>query len=240
MRKPMIALSSRLRKDSNTNRIFYDNESYYEFIRLGGGIGSVVHATCIEDAKEIAQYFDGLLLTGGEDVHPSLYHEENSKSDPIDIDIENSDRYLYFAFKELNKPILGICRGIQIINVLEGGSLIQDIQDYDSSKLNHSQATYEPPIGLHDYAHQCNFVEDSILYSIFNETHLVNSFHHQAIKTLAEGFKATAYSEDGLIEGIEKDNIIAVQWHPERLTQDEAHLNIAKYFIQKCISNLKY
>ncbi len=240
MRKPMIALSSRLRKDPNTNRIFYDNESYYEFIRLGGGLGSVVHATSIEDAKEIAQYFDGLLLTGGEDVDPELYHEENTKSDPIDIDIENSDKYLYFAFKELNKPILGICRGIQIINVLEGGSLIQDIQTYDSSKLNHSQYTYNPPIGMHDYAHTCNFVVNSVLYDIFEETHLVNSFHHQAIKKIADGFKATAYSEDGLIEGIENKNIIAVQWHPERLTHDCAHLNLAKYFIQECITNLKY
>ena len=118
--------------------------------------------------------------------------------------------------------------------------MIQDIQTYDSSKLNHSQPTYEPPIGLHDYAHKCNFVHDSILYSIFNETHLVNSFHHQAIKNIANGFKSTAYSEDGLIEGIENKNIIAVQWHPERLTHDEAHLHLAKYFIQECIFNLKY
>ena len=70
MSKPFIALSSRSRIDPNTNRIFYDNESYYEFIRLGGGIASVVHAANEEDAKEIAEKFDGLLLTGGED--PSL------------------------------------------------------------------------------------------------------------------------------------------------------------------------
>lgn len=240
MTKPMIALSSRLRVDPNTNRIFYDNESYYEFIRLGGGIGSVVHATSIEDAKEIAKHFDGLLLTGGEDVNPSLYHEENTKSDPIHIDIENSDTYLYFAFKELHKPILGICRGIQIINVLEKGSLIQDIHTYDSSKLNHSQITYNPPIGMHDYCHSCTFVEGTKLYELFGKEHEVNSFHHQAIKEVANGFKVSAYSEDGLIEGIEKDTILAVQWHPERLVHDPNHLAISKYFIDICNANLKY
>ena len=150
MSKPFIAFSSRSRIDPNTNRIFYDNESYFEFIRLGGGIASVVHAVNEEDAKEIAEKFDGLLLTGGEDVNPSLYHEENTHSEGIDIDIENSDKYLYFAFKAAKKPILGICRGIQFINVLEGGTLIQDILSYDSTKLNHAQYKMDPPHGMHD------------------------------------------------------------------------------------------
>ena len=234
MSKSFIALSSRSRIDPNTNRIFYDNESYFEFIRLGGGIASVVHAVNEEDAKEIAEKFDGLLLTGGEDVNPSLYHEENTHSEGIDIDIENSDKYLYFAFKVAKKPILGICRGIQIINVLEGGTLIQDILSYDSTKLNHAQYKTDPPHGMHDYAHTCTFVKDSTLYQLFGDKHEVNSFHHQVIKDLAPYFKATAYSEDNFIEGIEKDNILAVQWHPERLTHDRCHLNLAKYFIDKC------
>ena len=234
MKKPLIALSSRMRIDPNTNRILYDNESYYELIRLAGGLGSVVHAVNKEDAFEIAERFDGLLLTGGEDVNPSLYNEKNTTSEVIQEDIELSDQFLYEAFKEKNKPILGICRGIQIINVLEGGTLIQDIQTYDSSKLNHQQYKLNPPLGLHDYAHSCNFVEGSILYSIFGKSHLINSYHHQALGKVANGFKVTAISEDGIIEGMEKEKVLAVQWHPERLTHDECHLNIAKYFINEC------
>ncbi|MCH4207121.1 MAG: gamma-glutamyl-gamma-aminobutyrate hydrolase family protein [Solobacterium sp.] len=234
MQKPMILLTPRAVNPNGKNRIYYDNESYFTFIRNNGGI-PVLSGTVDETiAAKLAEQMDGLLVTGGEDIDPARFGEENTYSEVIDQDLEETDILLYRAFCRLQKPVLGICRGIQIINVADGGTLIQDIHAYDRHALEHNQSRRVPPIVNYMPSHMVKFVPGTRLYDLFGETYGVNSFHHQAILKPADGFTVSAFSQDGLIEAIEKDHVTAVQWHPERMIHDEKHQEIMKRFVKDC------
>lgn len=178
-----------------------------------------------KDFDRIANEFDGLLVTGGEDVNPIRYNEENTESLDVNDNLDDMDFKLIKSFIKVNKPILGICRGLQTINVVCGGSLIQDIPTMFNSNLNHSSK---------EVGHSVVIKEDTMLSRIIGSEVHVNSYHHQAIKDLAEGFVVSARSSDGLIEAIEKDNIIAVQWHPERMIDQKEHQAIFDYFVSMC------
>lgn len=232
MKRPLICLSARDSK-LNTTRIYYDNESYFDYVKACGGIPVLAGTVTEEEAEQIAGSFDGLVVTGGGDCDPALYGEENTHSEIVEHDIDMSDILLYKAFVKAGKPVLGICRGIQLINIAEGGSLIQDIPSESEGYMEHNQRNLpDHPVGT--TAHFCTFVQGSVLHEIFSDSHEVNTYHHQAIRRLAEGFCASAYSTDGLIEGIEKENVTAVQWHPERLIHDEKHLRLMQWFIEQC------
>lgn len=118
---------------------------------------------------------------------------------------------------DMNIPILGICRGIQLINVAAGGSLYQDIKEQYNTEISHSI----PGSRKWDIIHKIDLVRGTKLYDIYDsKTKGVNSFHHQAVKNLAPSLKASAYSEDGLVEGFELEGtrfLIGVQWHPEKM-----------------------
>ncbi len=164
----------------------------------------------------ICNLCDGLVVTGSSNhVHPKYYGEK-----PINNKEYNFDEYPLVKkavelFYNSRKPILGICAGIQEINVIFGGTLKQDIPNHkliDQSK------------------HKIKIAPDSFLYSVYGKEIIeVNSYHKQCIKDIAPNFKITAVSEDGIIEGIENDNIIAVQWHPEVLYD----MKIFEKFINK-------
>ena len=146
--------------------------------------------------KDIADEIDIIL-------HPRYYNEEALTDKKYEFDEYPFVRDVVKGFDNKKKPIFGICAGIQEINVIFGGSLHQKIN-------NHSMRDGKK--------HSVTLDESSILYKIFGKREIdVNSYHNQAINRLADGFKVTAISKDGTIEGIEKDNIIAVQWHPEVL-----------------------
>ena len=156
-----------------------------------------------KNVEEISKMCDGLVITGsGNDIHPKYYGEEVDSKSNLKIDEHAECAKIIDAFCKQNKPILGICGGLQDINVFFGGSLYQDIQNHN----------------LKGEKHKIKIAEHSFLNYIYNKSEiLVNSFHHQAIKKVAPDFKIAAISEDGVIEAIEKDNIIAVQWHPEQI-----------------------
>jgi putative glutamine amidotransferase len=156
---------------------------------------------------------DGLLVTGGNDLQTQLFGEEPERNqgsfsperDEMDL---KSIRETY----RQHKPILGICRGIQAINVCFGGTLYQDL-DPKKFPVKHDQDS-ETCYGSHMVAVQ----ENSMLFPLMGEKFLVNSFHHQAVKRAADGFQVTALSLDGVVEAIEnkgEDFILGVQWHPE-------------------------
>ena len=156
---------------------------------------------------------DGLLLPGGWDVDPSLYGEEkDEKVGPIDPDLDASELRLFRQARERGLPVLGICRGQQVINVAMGGSLVQHLDDHDvrgqgRSHLAHTiEVNPESELGRAALKHKVR----------------VNSLHHQAVKNLAPGLQQTASGEDGTVEGVESDDglIVAVQCHPEELTTD--------------------
>lgn len=235
MRKPLILLTPRAVIDSYKNRTLYDNSDYFQYVQENGGIPVLASEVTQEDAIALAKQLDGLLITGGEDLDPSYYHETNTHSSLTDKSIDETDYYLYQAFRQIGKPILGICRGLQVINAFEGGTLMQDILTQSSSYSNHNQREYDPPLSTYDVAHSCTFVPNTKLHEIFGDTTIVNTFHHQAIKDLAPGFVASSLSEDGIIEGIEKENVLAVQWHPERLRTDKKQAKLMQVFIQSCM-----
>lgn len=163
---------------------------------------------------EICNMCDGLIITGSlNDVHPKYYGQQPIKEYKFDEYslVKNTVK----LFSDSNKPILGICAGIQEINVIFGGTLNQDIPNHklkDESK------------------HKVKVTTDSFLYEVYREKLIeVNSYHTQSIKDVAPEFKVTAISKDGIIEGIEKNNIVAVQWHPEALYD----MKLFEKFIEK-------
>ena len=234
MKRPLIALSARNQTANPDNPIRSDNSSYFEYVCAGGGLPCVAFVNDESEADQIAETFDGLLLTGGEDCDPALYGEKNSKSEVIDADIERSDILLYKAFIKAGKPIMGICRGIQIIAVIEGAKLIQDIPE--TFHTQHGQNLMDPPLGRNATCHDVNFVKGTRIADLMGERHPVNSYHHQALQNCPSGFTISGTSEEGIIEAIEKDHVIGVQWHPERLLHDPCYVSIIQNFIDECSS----
>ena len=168
-----------------------------------GGYCSAPYLTC-----------DGLLLAGGDDMDPSFFGQPNLGSKDIDPDRDRAELALIKAYADAGKPILGICRGHQVLNVAFGGTLIQDLGPVGNLFHRHSP-------GCHwDKIHPIRTLPGSILDSLYGPTLVTNSSHHQAVDRLGEGFKATAWSESGVIEAMEHTSlpILAVQFHPERMS----------------------
>lgn len=157
----------------------------------------------------LARECDGLLLPGGGDADPSLYGQEDCGSNPPDHERDRDELELIELFMSRQKPILGICRGHQMINIALGGTLIQDLPD---EHHRHDAATDTDRIHrvmtLHPFLHE-----------LYGESFVSNSSHHQAVDRLGTGLVPTCVSEDGVIEGIMHENgrVLGVQFHPERM-----------------------
>jgi microsomal dipeptidase-like Zn-dependent dipeptidase/gamma-glutamyl-gamma-aminobutyrate hydrolase PuuD len=183
--------------------------------------GSPVLIPLTNDTKvldEILSGIDGLILSGGGDIHASFFGEKlHPAVESYDLERDNYDLALVKIAAAKHIPILGICRGQQLINVAFGGNLIQDIpSQVPDSKIIHSQSE-ERETGTH----KITIKPGSLLHEIIKQDDIpVNSFHHQAVKTVAPGFEAIAFAEDGVIEAIEStegNSILGVQWHPENM-----------------------
>ncbi len=191
---------------------------YMAAVSLSGGIPVILPLDIAnEDIEQLCSQFDGFLFTGGHDVDPTLYGEDKSDlCGELCISRDRLESAIFSYATERNTPILGICRGIQLINVLCGGTLYQDLpSEYDVSCREHHQMS--PP---YDRAcHRVSVVKDSPLYQLVGCDRLgVNSYHHQAIKELSPTLEAMAHSEDGLVEALYMPSqrfVWAVQWHPE-------------------------
>ena len=182
------------------------NKKYFLGVSAGGGVP--VMATDIELAEEYARLCDGLVLTGSAMYMPSPEYaaqakvSEKQKRDP-------QDAQLFYAFQKAGKPVLGICRGQQNINVFLGGTLAKKFKLTDG---------VEHLMRKHEIVAQ----PGSLICELFGETFITNSRHNNRIDQLADGLKVTARSHDGVIEAIEHESepIYAVQWHPERMRGD--------------------
>jgi putative glutamine amidotransferase len=209
MNKPVIAITARM------TELRYDvNQDYVDALKNAGARCVLLLPQSKEELSTLLSFVDGICLPGGYDVDPSYYHQPNLHSELIEAQIDQLDLDVIEIAQEKKIPIFGICRGLQIINVALGGSLIQDIPkdilDHNISFKNKTK----------DSGHFVSIVKESKLHSLFKEEIEVNSYHHQAIDRLADGLTICAVSSDGIIEAIEGENILAVQWHPERMTQD--------------------
>jgi putative glutamine amidotransferase len=186
---------------------------------------------------QIAYKFDGFLFTGGYDIAPTCYNEK--KSPQCGFTYLERDKTETILFQEallrLDKPVFGICRGIQLFNVIMGGVLYQDIPaEFNAAiKLEHNQ---NPPYGVP--VHKVKLKENGLLYRML-ETHeiAVNSCHHQGIKILSGQLEPLALAEDGLVEAVcipDKTFAVAVQWHPELNLQNEDSRKLFQAFVESC------
>ena len=181
---------------------------YEDAVRAAGG--DPVSRYC----SEVDLSFDGLLLTGGGDIEPCRYGQETTRSVAIRPERDQAELALCRAYLEAGKPILGICRGHQIINVALGGTMIQDLGEFLNRFHRRSRGS-----DLYK-AHTIWAEEGSALRSLYGEQFSVNSSHHQAVDRLGNGLIVTARSETGIVESLELPGkpVLGVQFHPERMT----------------------
>ncbi len=210
-------------------------------ILLSSGTSAENYINALEGvgAEAVAKYlpeadtnYDGLILCGGCDIDPKYYGEEINGSKGIDIERDVAEFALLKAFVEAGKPVLGICRGCQLINVYFGGSLYQHLQ----------RADLHVSVNGDDSVHNITATEGSILNTLYGESFAVNSSHHQAVKDLGKGLRATAYWNGEYIEAHEHTTlpIFSVQFHPERMCFAKARTDtvngakIFEHFISVC------
>ena len=233
--KPVIGLSCSYEKDENNHRIFL-NHSYLNAIRSFGGIPVVLPSEGNEDELSyLAMQCDGLLFTGGMDIEPALFGEEKW-NDTVSTtpDRDRSESLLFRLAQERQLPILGICRGLQMMNVYFGGTLYQDIPTQAPSEVEHRMA---PPD--HRTCHNCQILPGTPLHNLIGQDEMaVNSHHHQAIKDVAPGFAVMGRCEDGIIEAIwdpRQKFVWGVQWHPENIWDiEDSSAQIFRAFIDAC------
>jgi len=220
-RKPIIGISSSIIVDDSGSfagyKRSYVNKDYVDAVVRAGGVPLIIPFTT---NKEViisqAQLIDGLILSGGHDISPYNYGQEPSQK--LGETFPERDTYEMILLEESKKrdiPILGICRGFQLINIAAGGTLYQDLSLIPGNILKHNQVS-NPTLKTH----KIEIKENSFISSIFGKETMVNSFHHQAIDKVANDFIVVARASDGVVEAIEHKTykfLVAVQWHPEML-----------------------
>ncbi len=221
MPRPWIGITTARSAPTGSRDRLAAMESYAQAIRLAGGIPIFITPMADEDAAdELLLRLDGVVLSGGGDVDPARYHQApGPRLDEVD---ERRDSFEFgLASRAIAgaTPLLGICRGIQVVNVALGGSLIQDIPSQHPGALDHEQGASQPG----QLSHRVAIEQRGQLAQIYGIGEAqVNSYHHQAVGDLAPGLVSTALAPDAVIEAVEFPEhpfAVAVQWHPERLLE---------------------
>lgn len=213
----------------------YVNNDYVQAVVAAGGVPFILPVMSnSDDIRCQVENMDALIISGGFDVNPLEYGEEPiEKQGFLCPERDNFDLAVIHVATELKKPMLGVCRGIQILNVAFGGTLYQDIPSDESKKhIKHVQSSRPDVAG-----HTIDVVKGTKLYSIFGESALTNSFHHQAVKDVAKSFNVAARAKDGIVEAIEKKDgfVIGVQFHPEMMfRKNPKMLCLFKTLVKEC------
>ena len=223
-RAPVIGISCG-RSESGAATL---SANYTNAVFRSGGI-PLIFPTVVDSAMAsiLISTVDGVIFSGGPDLDPS-YYGETVWNETVEVDTlrDVSDLLLMRAALASGKPVMAICRGEQLMNVVLGGSLVQDIPTQVDTMVKHSGGAL----------HRIGVEKGSVLYTLFGEDSLtVNSSHHQAVKAPAPGIKVTARADDGIIEAYEYgEQVIAFQFHPEGMARkNDAWLAPFRYFIQK-------
>jgi putative glutamine amidotransferase len=223
--KPKIGISlSETKEAANPRwpskmRFDWLRRDYYEAILMAGGVPILLpNAEDISQVEPLFELLDGLMLTGGGDLHPSQFGQEpHPKLGETTQARDNLELAAFRFMYEHQKPILGICRGLQVINVALGGTLHQDLSCLPFSTLKHTDSDQSGRV-----FHNVSITDGSRLHSIVGANTIeTNSSHHQVVDKLGQGLTATAFAPDGVLEAFEHSDynfLISVQWHPERIT----------------------
>jgi putative glutamine amidotransferase len=219
--RPVIGITGRpqdVPAAGTTIRAYLTTHTYSDSVRRGGGLPILLIPVAADEIDDVLDRVDGVMFTGGGDIHPRNYGEEEEESvRGVDAERDEFELALVHRLMERQMPTMAICRGVQVINVGLGGTLVQDLPSHrgahghdivgEDAYTPHSQALIDP---------NCR------ISTIIGEgMHDINSIHHQAIEDLADGLKVVGSAPDGTIEAIEHEDsdwpLIAVQWHPEFL-----------------------
>ncbi len=223
MSQPLIGITTRQAQTSEGLQAFSLLRAYVDAVLEAGGMPLLIPAALpASQASRLLDRVDALILSGGGDIHPQFFPGVPHPSvDGIDMERDALELSLARRAVEKGKPLLGICRGCQVLNVALGGTLYTHLPHQLENSLEHSL----PGMQRRTLAHTVRIQPESRLGRILGEPILwVNSLHHQGVAELGDGLRASAWAEDGLIEGIELENrsfVIGVQWHPEWLTDQE-------------------
>lgn len=230
MTKPVIGITSDTNFLERTDEymgleINFSQKVFSDAIFEAGGIPYMIPMNAGEYADDIMSVIDGLIIIGGHDVSPLVYQQEpRKKIGTIKPDRDTNDTQLFRKAIDNGIPVLGVCRGLQLINAVLGGTLYQDLSEYDGISIQHNQKAKPEYV-----THSINVDQDSYISRLVDDMSLINSVHHQMVDELAPSLKASAWSQDQVIEAFESKEetplIIGVQWHPEVLfASDRSHL----------------
>ena len=226
MTKPLIGIGSDvLQKQGERDRAFVYT-TYVDSLRRAGAIPVLIPPQP-ENAADVVDDLDGILLAGGDDFDPAVYGEPRHPTvEPMDPRRQENELSLARVARERGIPTLGICLGVQVMNVAAGGTLIQHIE----SDIDHASE----PSDRH--RHEVAIDGGTRLARIVGERELeVNSSHHQAIKEIGDGLRVTAHAPDGIVEGLEDPRhpfYVGVQWHPEDMSGEESASAIFGAFVE--------
>lgn len=234
-RPPLIALTP-WRRTLDTwvhpeNDLYTIDPEYPDSVTAAGGVAAIVPwVTTDEEADRVMERFDALVLTGGDDVDPGLYDQAPDGAHGWDRRADLSDSALLRAALNQDKPVLAICRGLQISNVALGGTLHQHVLGGSAShRPRHQSDNALTDANEHlTRRHSVSLTAGSLLAKVFGGASEIstNSLHHQAADRLGQGLVITGVADDGVIEAMEHESgrLLAVQWHPERITNEGHHV----------------
>ena len=234
-RRPVIGLTVGTSSTEKQNPRFGTNQVYVHGIERAGAIAVLIPPMAGRQAATLLDRIDGLLVPGGADIDPGFYGEAPAPGvDESDRPRDSLEMALVRAAEKRRMPVFGICRGQQVINVVHGGTLYQDIKTETGSRLKHRS----PKSRGRDYlAHDVEIDGDSWFAETASAKHLrVNSLHHQSARTIGRGLRVTARSSDGIVEGLETADrrVVAVQCHPEELSELRWARDLFSSFVASC------
>jgi len=229
--KPLIGITAEVKEDGRHHM----PEVYTKAIIQAGGIPLLIPLIPEEDIDELCERIDGLFVTGGEDIDPSYYgadpHIHLGKIAPK---LDAMEFALVQKILEMDKPYIGVCRGLHMLNVVSGGTLYQSMHSQrEEEVMQHLQKAERS-----HRSHPVKVEKDSRMYGMLQEEELkVNSFHHQAVNEVGKDLRIVAKAPDGIIEGIESTKhkfVFGFQWHPEEfaIEGDEASKRVFKEYIE--------
>lgn len=243
-RKPVIGITPSPMEDSQSHGTFNryaTATTYTEAVEAAGGVPLIIPPQT-GNIAEILSVVDGLLLSGGGDIDPALYGDDTRHEKTYGIHAGRDDLELALAREAVARdiPLLCICRGIQVLNVAMGGTLIQDVPDQYSTEIEHAQQN--AGIRKEDPGHTVAVTPGSLLERTYEAATIeVNSFHHQALKDVAPGLSIDAVAPDEIVESVSAASnrwILGVQWHPEMMFREHPeHLKPFQALVEQAASS---